>query len=137
MTSAALILAVLVALVPALAAASSVDANTADASALVGVSGIGPAIAGRILAARREAGPFRDLDDLRERVRGIGEANLRRMAAAGLSVGSAPSGQRSVVAGGRAVAPGGQPDQAQGAQACPAPQVEMIVGNPGSARALR
>ena len=137
MTSAALILAALFALVPASAAAASVDANMADSAALVGVSGIGPAIAARIVAARREGGPFRDLDDLRERVRGIGEANLRRMAAAGLSVGAASAGQRAIVAGGGPVVPGGPADPASGAHACPAPAVEMIVGNPGSARALR
>lgn len=137
MTSAALILAVLASLAPAVAFASGVDANTADAAALVAVSGIGPAIASRVVAARREGGPFRDLDDLRERVRGIGEANLRRMAAAGLSVGSAPAGQRAIAAGGRPGVSGGQADPASGAHACPAPAVEMIVGNPGSSRALR
>lgn len=137
MTSAALILAVFIALAPAAARAAGVDANTADAAALDGVSGIGPAIAARIVAARREGGSFRDLDDLRERVRGIGEANLRRMAAAGLSVGAASAGPRALVAGGRPMLPGGQADPASGAQACPAPAVEMIVGNPGLARALR
>lgn len=67
--------------------AFAVDANTASADELQTIRGIGPAMAARILEARRND-PFRDLDDLRERVRGIGEKNLRRMREAGLEVGA-------------------------------------------------
>lgn len=49
------------------AAASKLDANTATASELVALPGIGPAIAARIIAAR----PFKSADDLRN-VKGIG-----------------------------------------------------------------
>ena len=75
-----------------LGAGTATDANTADQAALERVAGIGPAIAARIVASRREGGPFRDLDDLRDRVRGIGEANVRKMAAGGLAVGAAHAG---------------------------------------------
>ncbi|MFM1991082.1 MAG: hypothetical protein RJA99_4039 [Pseudomonadota bacterium] len=70
-------------------ALAAVDANTASAEALESVSGIGPAIAKRIVDERRK-GPYRSLDDLQARVRGVGEAKARRLAAAGLTVGVAP-----------------------------------------------
>lgn len=66
--------------------AQALDANTASADELQTIRGIGPATAARIVEARSQE-PFRDLDDLRERVRGIGEKNLRKMRDAGLAVG--------------------------------------------------
>ncbi len=67
--------------------ANALDANTASIDELQTIRGIGPATAARIVEARREE-PFRDLDDLRERVRGIGEKKLRKMQDAGLAVGN-------------------------------------------------
>lgn len=55
-----------------------VDVNRADSLALLSVSGIGPAMAGRILAARQLRGGFGSLDDLLE-IRGIGERTLARL----------------------------------------------------------
>lgn len=86
-----------------------VDVNAASAAELEQVRGIGPALAARIVAARHQGGRFRDTDDLRNRVRGIGEANLQRMLAAGLSV---PAPVR--------IAP---------PQAAARERVELIVGN--------
>lgn len=71
------------------APAVSVDANAASAAELERVRGIGPALASRIVAARSTGGQFRDSDDFRRRVRGVGEANLRRMLASGLVLGGA------------------------------------------------
>ena len=71
------------------APAVSVDANAAPAAELERVRGIGPALASRIVAARSTGGQFRDTDDFRRRVRGVGEANLRRMLASGLVLGGA------------------------------------------------
>jgi competence protein ComEA len=68
---------------PALAA---VDANAASREELARVSGIGPSLAQRIVAERRN-GAFRDLDDLATRVRGIGQASLQRLVRGGLVVG--------------------------------------------------
>jgi comEA protein len=55
-----------------------VDLNDATATELVALPGIGPAMAGRILAYRKEHGRFASVDDL-DRVRGIGPATLRRL----------------------------------------------------------
>jgi len=54
------------------------DLNRADSSALVALPGIGPALAGRILAERARAGGFRRVDEL-DRVRGIGPQKLAQL----------------------------------------------------------
>ncbi len=63
-----------------------VDVNTATAAELEQIKGVGPSLAARIVAARNQGGRFRDAEELRQRVRGIGEANLKRMLGAGLLV---------------------------------------------------
>lgn len=59
-------------------AADRVDLNRADEADLVTLPGIGPALAGRILAERERRGRFRSVDELLE-VRGIGPATLERL----------------------------------------------------------
>ncbi len=64
-----------------------VDVNAASADDLQRLKGIGPALAGRILAHRAAHGPFRTVDDL-QGVRGIGPktvAKLRPHVVAGAS----------------------------------------------------
>ncbi|NII40086.1 competence protein ComEA [Curtobacterium flaccumfaciens] len=55
-----------------------VDLNTADATALESLPGIGPALAERILAWRDEHGGFRSVEDLLE-VSGIGEGRFAEL----------------------------------------------------------
>ncbi len=66
---------------------AAVNVNTATSDELRTVRGIGPAIAKRIIDERGK-GPFKSLDDLQARVRGIGEATARKFAAGGLTVGA-------------------------------------------------
>jgi competence protein ComEA len=54
------------------------DLNTADAEALQALPGIGPALAGRIVADREAQGPFRTAEDLL-RVPGIGPKRWERI----------------------------------------------------------
>lgn len=56
----------------------SIDLNRAGQEELEALPGIGPALAGRILASRNSDGPFRNPEDLM-RVRGIGPATLKRL----------------------------------------------------------
>ncbi len=56
----------------------AVDPNTAPAEALTALPGIGPALAGRIVADREAHGPYRRPEDLL-RVKGIGPATLGRI----------------------------------------------------------
>ncbi|MDY1005957.1 ComEA family DNA-binding protein [Curtobacterium sp. CFBP9011] len=60
------------------AAAQVVDLNTADATVLETLPGIGPALAERILAWRDEHGGFRSVEDLLE-VSGIGEGRFAEL----------------------------------------------------------
>ena len=55
-----------------------IDLNTATEAALDGLPGVGPVLAGRIVAWRQEHGAFRSVDELGE-VSGIGEATLARL----------------------------------------------------------
>ena len=53
----------------------SVDANTVPAEVLGALPGLGPVLAGRIVEAR-ESVPFRSMEDLDRRVKGIGPAKV-------------------------------------------------------------
>jgi competence protein ComEA len=64
---------------------AAVNANTASVDELQLVAGIGPTIAQRIVDERRN-GPYKSLDDIQARVKGIGETSIRKMGAAGLTV---------------------------------------------------
>jgi competence protein ComEA len=59
-------------------AAGPVDINTATAEELKRLPGVGPVIAERIVAWRRENGPFRTVADL-QKVPGIGPSKARQM----------------------------------------------------------
>lgn len=67
-------------------ARAAVDVNTATPEQLDGIRGIGPALSARIVQERAKR-PFRDMADLQQRVRGIGPATARKLAADGLTVG--------------------------------------------------
>jgi|GEM_PF-924157 len=66
--------------------AHALDANTASAEQLESLNGVGPGMAKTIVQERDRAGPYESLEDLSERVRGIGRKRLGRLRAAGLTV---------------------------------------------------
>ena len=72
----------------ALNAWSAVDANNASRADLETVKGIGPGLSGKIVDARKTA-PFKDWNDMVERVGGIGPGNAARFSQAGLTVAGA------------------------------------------------
>ena len=55
-----------------------VDINHADQEELESLPGIGPSLAGAILAYREEAGPFQRVEDLMN-IRGIGEKKFEKL----------------------------------------------------------
>jgi competence protein ComEA len=71
---------------------AAVNANTASIDELQTITGIGPTIAQRIVDERRK-GPYKDLADLEQRVKGVGESSIRKMAAGGLTVGGSSRSQ--------------------------------------------
>jgi competence protein ComEA len=75
--------------------AQALDLNTATAEQLTHLRGLGPRTAQIIVQERNRAGPFESLEDLSDRVRGIGLKRLQALQAAGLRVsgaGTAPGG---------------------------------------------
>ncbi len=91
-----------------------VDVNRATAAELEQVKGIGPKTAQRIVDVRERGGRFRNGEDLRRRVPGIGTARLRKMVSAGL-----------MLPADRAAAIGSAPGS---------PRVELIMGQPPGKR---
>jgi competence protein ComEA len=100
----------------ALSAQAAVDVNKASQADLEAVRGVGPALSGKILEARK-AGEFRHWDDFVSRVNGVGPASAARLSQAGLTVAGAPYDGRSATTkptpakGGAAVdGKGGKPE---------------------------
>jgi competence protein ComEA len=79
------ILAAFLAAAFAFAAQAAVDANQANQAELETIKGIGPGLSGKILDARKTA-PFKDWNDLVDRVGGVGPGNAARFSQAGLTV---------------------------------------------------
>ncbi|QIE24092.1 Helix-hairpin-helix motif protein [Caballeronia sp. SBC1] len=74
------------------AAFAAVDVNTADQTSLESVKGLGPVKSKAIIDERTKNGPFKDADDLANRVKGLGTKSVTNLEQAGLTVGgsSAP-----------------------------------------------
>ena len=72
----------------AFTAQAAIEANKASQAELETIKGIGPALSGKILDARK-AGTFKDWADLTERVGGVGPGNAARFSQAGLTVNDA------------------------------------------------
>ena len=68
---------------------AAVDANRATQADLETVKGIGPALSGKILDARK-TGDFKNWNDLVDRVAGVGPGNAARFSQAGLTVAGTP-----------------------------------------------
>jgi competence protein ComEA len=68
--------------------AIAADVNQAGAAELEAVKGIGPALSGKILAARQQ-GAFKSWADLVDRVSGLGTGNAARLSQNGLTVAGA------------------------------------------------
>ena len=81
--------------------AMAVDVNQASVEQLETIRGIGPRTAQTIIQERGRGGPFESIEDLSDRVKGIGPKKAATLRAAGLTVGasalsgSIPPGARS------------------------------------------
>ncbi|OZI21426.1 hypothetical protein CAL26_18585 [Bordetella genomosp. 9] len=95
--------------------AHAMDVNSASVDQLRTIRGVGPKTAETIVKERERGGRFESMEDLSDRVRGIGPRKAQALQAAGLSVGPGTG------------APGARPGAGQGAGAAagvrPAPGV--------------
>ena len=69
--------------------AQALDLNAATAEQLQDLRGVGPRTAQIIVQERNRAGRFESLEDLSDRVRGIGPKRIQALQAAGLRVSGA------------------------------------------------
>lgn len=85
----------------------ALDVNVASAEQLEGLRGLGPRTAQIIVRERERGGKFESLEDLSDRVRGIGLKKAQALQAAGMTVGGMTSlpGATSPKAGGTPLAP--------------------------------
>ncbi|WP_082621309.1 DUF655 domain-containing protein [Bordetella sp. N] len=110
----------------AAASAAALDVNSATAEQLQTLRGVGPKTAAIIIKERQRGGNFQSLEDLSDRVRGIGAKKARALQEAGLSIG-----------GGAADATAGKADAPAGPQAGPKGEPAKPgtgPGRPGSRR---
>ncbi|MCP3721655.1 helix-hairpin-helix domain-containing protein [Paraburkholderia sp. CNPSo 3272] len=87
--------------------AAAVEVNTADETALESVKGIGPVHAKAIIDERTKNGPFKDADDLVNRVKGIGPKSVQNLEAAGLTINGSsapPAGKTASAKSGKSAA---------------------------------
>jgi competence protein ComEA len=70
----------------------ALDVNTASVSQLESLRGIGPRTAKMIVHERSRAGAFESMEDLSDRVRGLGERRVSALRQAGLEVKSSKAG---------------------------------------------
>jgi len=77
--------------------AQAIDVNVASVTQLESLRGVGPRTAKMIVHERSRAGAFASMEDLSDRVRGLGERRVRALQAAGLEVSASSHGQSSEV----------------------------------------
>ena len=84
---------------------AAVDVNTADQTSLEGVKGLGPVKSKAIIDERTKNGPFKDADDLANRVKGLGTKSVTNLEQAGLTIGGSsapPTGTKEKTSAGAA-----------------------------------
>ena len=82
------------------ALAASVEVNQADQAALEALKGLGP-VKSKAIIDERAKGPFKDADDLANRVKGLGSKSVAKLEAQGLTINGSsapPSGSSAKTA---------------------------------------
>ncbi|VWC23374.1 competence protein ComE [Burkholderia pseudomultivorans] len=76
--------------------AAAVEVNTADQAALESVKGLGPVKSKAIIDERTRNGPFKDADDLANRVKGLGTKSVGHLEENGLTIGGSSAPPKGV-----------------------------------------
>ncbi|KWD79047.1 ComEA family DNA-binding protein [Burkholderia ubonensis] len=85
--------------------AAAVEVNTADQAALESVKGLGPVKSKAIIDERTKNGPFKDADDLANRVKGLGTKSVAHLEENGLTIGGSATPPKGVKASKPAATP--------------------------------
>lgn len=113
------------------ASAAAMDVNTATVEQLQSLRGVGPKTAAIIIHERQRGGNFQSLEDLSDRVRGIGAKKARALQEAGLSIGA---GAGAAAAGKLGAPAGAQPGPASTEPGKPATRPGRQGARRGSGR---
>lgn len=76
--------------------AAAVEVNSADQAALESVKGLGPVKSKAIIDERTKNGPFKDADDLANRVKGLGTKSVGHLEENGLTIGGSATPPKGV-----------------------------------------
>lgn len=92
--------------------AGPVDVNTADQATLQTLKGLGPVKSKAIVDERTKNGPFKNADDLAQRVTGLGQKSVTKLEQEGLTIGGSsapPTGASANAKHEKATAPAAAP----------------------------
>ncbi|MBY4811542.1 helix-hairpin-helix domain-containing protein, partial [Burkholderia dolosa] len=76
--------------------AAAVDVNTASQAELEALKGLGPVKSKAIIDERTKNGPFKDADDLANRVKGLGTKSVGHLEENGLTIGGSSAPPKGV-----------------------------------------
>ncbi|MBR8032743.1 ComEA family DNA-binding protein [Burkholderia vietnamiensis] len=99
--------------------AAAVEVNTADQAALEAVKGLGPVKSKAIIDERTKNGPFKDADDLANRVKGLGTKSVGHLEENGLTIGGSSTPPKGVKLSKPAATPSAAPAPAPSATTSP------------------
>ncbi|KVE99968.1 ComEA family DNA-binding protein [Burkholderia vietnamiensis] len=99
--------------------AAAVEVNTADQAALEAVKGLGPVKSKAIIDERTKNGPFKDADDLANRVKGLGTKSVGHLEENGLTIGGSSTPPKGVKLSKPAATPAAAPAPAPSATTSP------------------
>ncbi|GBH28332.1 ComEA family DNA-binding protein [Burkholderia vietnamiensis] len=111
--------------------AAAVEVNTADQAALEAVKGLGPVKSKAIIDERTKNGPFKDADDLANRVKGLGTKSVGHPEENGLTSGGPSTPPQGVKLSKPAATPAAAPGPAPSAATSPG----ATTGTPATATA--
>ncbi|MEC4601177.1 ComEA family DNA-binding protein, partial [Burkholderia vietnamiensis] len=111
--------------------AAAVEVNTADQAALEAVKGLGPVKSKAIIDERTKNGPFKDADDLANRVKGLGTKSVGHLEENGLTIGGSSTPPKGVKLSKPAATPSAAPAPAPSATTSPS----ATTGTPATATA--
>ncbi|CAG9247407.1 Flagellar hook-length control protein fliK [Burkholderia diffusa] len=101
--------------------AAAVEVNSADQAALESVKGLGPVKSKAIIDERTKNGPFKDADDLANRVKGLGTKSVGHLEENGLTIGGSSTPPKGVKLSKPAATTSATPSATTSAGTAPAP----------------